>query len=171
MKGIAFSALVLAGVSIGIAGFTAYKTDVFDSQGNEDSTHLVEIDGTPFGAVRAWFENYPYWERGQEKSVLAESVYYGKIKEELTATLEVVDFLQADEIGVALVRYSIGRNVYRNSLWLREVDSKWFPSALQYYSPYGDDPFKDGNGERAKDIIEAAEEWEEESTEQWWLWY
>ncbi|MCG7576200.1 MULTISPECIES: hypothetical protein [unclassified Halomonas] len=168
MKSVAFSALILAGLSIGVTAFTAYESGVFDDQVGRAATQL---DGTPFEAARAWYKNYPHWGSESNSNMLAEVRYFNSARDEVVETLAVVDFLSSGEVGVALTRYSIGREVYRGSVWMREVDGHWYPSVTQWYSSYRDDPFDDGGGERAKEIIEAAEEWEEESPQQWWLWY
>ncbi|MEX0663005.1 MAG: hypothetical protein WEA58_12575 [Balneolaceae bacterium] len=85
--------------------------------------------------------------------------------EEIKSTLEVAEVLNADDISLALIRYSVGSNIFRDAVWLRNYNGKWTISSNQYFSTYDDDPFKDGNPERAEEIINKEDEWTENSSE------
>jgi hypothetical protein len=68
--------------------------------------------------------------------------------------LNVAETVELEGIGVCFVRYSVGGNVYREARWLRKIDGAWFICSREYFSSYADDPFEDGNQQRAKKLIE-----------------
>jgi hypothetical protein len=88
-------------------------------------------------------------------------------RDEMVKSLEVVEIVETEKIAVALVRYSIGLSVYRDRVWMRRVDGRWFAS-VAYFSEYAEDPFGDGKPDEAKALIKRVEAWEKASAEKWW---
>jgi hypothetical protein len=85
--------------------------------------------------------------------------------DEISKTLEVAETLYADSISLVLIRYSVGSDLFRESVWLRKYKSNWTVSVSQYFSVYDDDPFNDGKLERAERIINKEEQWTDNSSE------
>lgn len=88
--------------------------------------------------------------------------------DEIERTLEVPHVVEAGSLAVALVRYSVGPGVYRDALWLRNVDGAWHYSTVQSFDPTEPDPFGDGEPERARDVIAEAAAWVAEGAPRWW---
>lgn len=88
--------------------------------------------------------------------------------EEIGRTFAVAGVLIADSIAVALVRYSIGPRVYHDAHWLRRVGPRWHPTADLSPLKDSDDPFGDGDAERARLVIDSATAWLEEGARRWW---
>ena len=98
--------------------------------------------------------------------------FFADHRSEIIETLEVVDTLTVGDIGVALIRYSLGTDIYRSAVWMRRIEDSWFPTGSQYFSKYSDEyeAFKNETKEQADKMIEKAESWEEESKKTWWKW-
>lgn len=89
-----------------------------------------------------------------------------KHKEEIAKTIKIADTFHIKGYGQTLVlySYSIGSDILRESVNYKKENGKWYKTFL-YSSSYDDDPFKDGNSTRAKEILEKEEKWIEESEE------
>jgi hypothetical protein len=88
--------------------------------------------------------------------------------DEVERTLEVPHVVEAGSVAVALVRYSVGPSVYRDAVWLRNVGGAWQYSTVQGFDPADADPFRDGQPERARDLIAQAAAWVAEGAPRWW---
>lgn len=98
------------------------------------------------------------------------SVLYGfklnKHKKEIAESIKIADTFHISGYDQTLVlySYSIGSDIIRETANFKKEDGKWFRTFL-YSSSYDDDPFKDGNVSRAKEILVKEEKWNEESEE------
>jgi hypothetical protein len=88
--------------------------------------------------------------------------------QEIRQTLEVVDVVTTEAVAISLVRYSIGPNIYKDSVWLRKVGSAWRYCSTPQFAVWSEDSFEDGQAERAKKMIGRAAAWEKESARRWW---
>lgn len=96
------------------------------------------------------------------------STLYGyktnKHKEEIAKTIKIADTFHIKGYGQTLVlySYSIGSDIFRESKNYKKENGKWYTTYF-YATSYDDDPFKDGNSTRAKEILEKKDKWTEES--------
>lgn len=91
------------------------------------------------------------------------SYFYRHNRNEISKTLEIVDVVECQRIGVAFMRYSIGTDIFREVVWFKKINDKWTICLSPSFYAFSDDPFLDGKPERAKEIIERAEKWKNES--------
>jgi len=101
-----------------------------------------------------WSQMYHPWSLDAE--------YWRQHRAEIEKGIEVVDEEQADDIRAVFYRYTVGSKVFKNVLWMRRIGDVWW-STYEYFSSYADDPFSDGQGARAKQLIERVQTWQQES--------
>lgn len=89
-------------------------------------------------------------------------------REEIERTLDVSGVLGADSVSVALLRYSIGPDVYRDVLWLRRVGGEWRHVSMPRFAADTADPFADGQPDRSREIVRRADVWLAEGAPRWW---
>jgi hypothetical protein len=94
--------------------------------------------------------------------------FIAKHREEMLKTLEVVETVEADTLAACFVRYSVGGSIYRQVQWLHRIDGDWRVSQKSYFSSLADDPFNDGNPDRAKNLLKRVVQWEKDSAPIWW---
>ncbi len=132
-------------------------------------TISVSSSMTPDQLVRTYFRDVE-WRLPEPEYMYMTSIYdrvafVQAHRDEMLKTLEVVETKESANIGVAFIRYSVGTKMYRKGIWMRKVDGNWRVCQSQYFSTYGDDPFKDGKPDDAKKLIERVDEWEKGANE------
>ena len=133
---------------------------------NKYSSPQTLADTSATQTALNYFEwRYTDFERLERPLFSDHDFWFKNHKEEVQETLEVADVLKANNLAIALLRFSVGSDIYREAIWLRKYDGLWTVSSNQYFSTYGDDPFGDGQPDRAERIIEKEEEWTENSAE------
>jgi len=141
--------------------------------GTAPSAHQIEysVPKQPAELVKQYYRDVD-WRLPEKKYeflfLLDGPTFIAKHRDAMLKTLEVVETAEVETIAASFVRYSIGGNIYRQVKWLRKVDGTWYVSQRAYYSSYGDDPFKDGNPERAKQLLKRTDQWEKDSAPIWW---
>lgn len=50
---------------------------------------------------------------------------------------------------------------------MKKIDNKWFIHSA-YYSSFDEDPFKNGRGAEAKEMLKKADQWEKGDDKLWW---
>jgi len=102
----------------------------------------------------------------------AEQWMVEQVRPEVLQTLEVADTLAAADVGLALVRFSLGADIFRKTIWLRKVPAGWLPSWRQYFTRYDDEyeSLADDQQRMVDALLEKAEEWQKESAKRPWLW-
>jgi hypothetical protein len=137
------------------------------------SAHQIEysVPKQPADLVKQYYRDVVWRlpEKGYEFAFLLDGpTFIAKHRDEMLKTLEVVETVEVETIAASFVRYSIGGDIYRQVRWLRKVDGAWYVSQRTYYSSFGDDPFNDGNPERAKQLLNRTNQWEKDSAPIWW---
>jgi len=96
-----------------------------------------------------------------------ESFFLSKHRTEILKTLEVVVFDEKGQFGMALIRYSTGNKVFRDSRWLRKIDGKWYliPNLSPEYSKTLDIILEK---KILTEFDESMKRWESESAERWY---
>lgn len=99
----------------------------------------------------------------------AQSQFKREHKDEILKTLEVVETAEIPKQDITLVfyRYSVGTDFARSTAYFKEVDGKWYFYS-KYFSSYDDDPFRNGQGENGKALLEKVEKWEDSDSMPWW---
>ena len=92
--------------------------------------------------------------------------FFNDHRKEILETFVVSEVIETPNIALALARFSVGGSLYRRPIWFRKVDGRWLVSE-GHISRYDDDPFEDGQKDRAKEIIEKAEKWRKEGARLW----
>lgn len=145
MKFLTYAALLLASVAVCISLYLFTVTNREDSsvlevgqitwKGAVVEVPSVALHSTPLLAIRAVY-NYE-WLSKQDVSVLldANSVFAYLNLDEIQKTLEVVEFHEDGDLGIAFYRYSVGTRVFRKTLWLRNIGGYWFQSHV-YVTSY-----------------------------------
>ena len=145
MKFLTYAAVLLASVAVCISLYLFTVTNREDPavievgeiawMGAVIEVPSVALHSTPLLAIRAEY-NYE-WLSKQDVSVLldANSVFAYLNLDEIQKTLEVVEFHEDGDLGIAFYRYSVGTRVFRKTLWLRNMGGYWFRSGV-YISLY-----------------------------------
>lgn len=139
------------------------------SNGNpapEKATLVIHSDTTTKAAALNFLRDQHDESDAEGDVFYAEQQWHLDHWEEITNTLSVNDVQEADSLALVLYSYSVGGDIFRDALWMRRYKGRWAVSLDQYfyYSEYNSkDPFGDGNGERAKSMIEKASAWKEGS--------
>lgn len=90
-------------------------------------------------------------------------------KDEVLKTMEVVDKIDipGQNITAVLYRFSIGSETVHESTYMKKINDKWY-LYQKYFSSYDDDPFKNNDGTKGKEILKKIDDWTKETTNVWW---
>jgi len=149
----------------------AFATGCEEAGSDVSSSASVVESATMNEAADAFVANV--WSAGPGNPIVFDGQkFFADNREEIRATLEIVDTLTVGDLGVALVRYSLGTDVYRSAVWMRKMDGLWWPSGSQYFSEYSDDydALSEDMQQRADSVITKVDAWKEESKKAWWTW-
>jgi hypothetical protein len=122
-------------------------------------------------AARSFIQNA--WSPTEgEPIVFDRTKFFEDNRDEILETFEVVDTLKLKNKGAALVRFSVGSDIYRSAIWVRKIDNSWLPSNNQGFSEYSTEYelMNDRMQSKADAIIKKVDKWEEESQDAWWMW-
>ena len=99
--------------------------------------------------------------------LIDESAFWNMHGDEILKTVEVVEVNEQNGVAVAFKRHTIGAKVFRQHLWLRKVENKWF--VIPFVSEHGD---KDETWYKARSEWMASQfkkikDWEHDSATKW----
>lgn len=100
-------------------------------------------------------------------------VFLNQHRDEILETIEIAETREVKEknVAIAYVRFSIGADIIRSTLWLRKLNGNWTktfinPAEYQYeYLGYEE------KTDELETIFEKIEEWEQDNPKVWWLEY
>jgi len=98
-----------------------------------------------------------------------EDYILNKNKIEISQNLKIADtfVIKSFEQTLVFYSYSIGSDIIRETQYYKKDkdNGKWYRTSLYLSSYNNEDPFKDGNGSRAKEILDKSSDWEEDNKE------
>ena len=110
-----------------------------------------------------------YYEILYSWSQLEDNAYFYRInRAEILNNLEIVELVEKENVAIAFIRYSVGTKIFRDAIWLRKVENKyWY--IISYVSKYTaeDDSYLKDKMEWVEEMLEKENNWEENSAEKW----
>lgn len=131
----------------------------------QQSKPKFNASSDPFASLKDQYRVYLQSEEYYD----ARFVYVRKHRDEVMKTLEKADQMEIPGLGVTLIfyRYSIGSEVCKSTEYLKKIDGMYYPHTSLYISEYENpDPFKDGKGEAAKEVLKKIDKWNDDNP--WW---
>lgn len=118
---------------------------------------------TPQELIKKYYEILYSWSQVED-----EAYFYRTNRKEILNNLEIVEVIENENVAIAFIRFSVGTNIYRNALWLRKVENKyWYLiSYVSKYTAEDDNNLKD-KIEWVEKMVEKKEKWEENSSAKW----
>lgn len=153
--------LLVAGCSSGTAEPTGSNTG---SSTSENPTSLASDSLEK--AVMDWAEwQYTHTSDDQRLATVHEHHAYSN-SDEIMDTYEIAETDTVGNLAVALTRYSVGGDIFREHLWLLHHKNKWHPYGnniyrLSSYTAIEDLP--EGLGQKLETIRDKASTWSENS--------
>ena len=101
----------------------------------------LEVKHEPLDLIRATYKgkfsmaNRPYIVY-DINSPSPTTAYYSQRGEDLLNSIEITQFLEKDNLAVALIRLKEGLTEYHESMWFERASDGWLISDNQYFSKY-----------------------------------
>jgi len=118
---------------------------------------------SPQKLVKKYYEILYSWSQFEDVAY-----FYRTNRTEILKNLEIVELIENENVAIAFIRFSVGTSVYRNALWFRKIENKyWY--IINYVSKYNaeDDNYLKDKMEWVEKMIDKEDKWEENSASMW----